>query len=338
MIKPSNLLHIYLATSLAYFAGFIYAEEADQSENSETLFQQLPGRWQGTLEGGLRVQPVSWRFLLNSNGNLVGYMGPRVEGMPRVAMDNLVVTEAGLSFNIDDQHAEFNGHFIDGALVGTWRQGLPAKLVMRKKDFIFDVTPAVSDSLVGNWLGSIAGTRVELEFKQEKKAGFVSGNLSIPSLDIADAPMVDIYSGNDNLLAFYTDNGRSFSGNLVGYQMQGDYRANRRTYKGDFTNITQMALSQKLTVSEEIKQQLLGRWTGFSSVEFNFIDNEKGDFGGVIRASGDYAPVISIDVNDEKIEILTENERYFSGSLIDGKLQGQYRYPDATVTTTFEKQ
>ena len=191
MFKYLNLNYSYFITYLAIcfacFTGYVSAEESEPGD-LDTLYQQLTGRWQGTIEGELRVQPVSWRFLVDDSGGLVGYMGPRVEGMPLVAMNNLVVTETGLSFSINKQHAEFYGHFIDGALVGTWQQGLPARLTMRKKDFIFAVSPAVSDNLVGYWEGSIVGTRVVLEFKKEMKEkpeqqeGLVSGSLSIPSL------------------------------------------------------------------------------------------------------------------------------------------------------------
>ena len=323
-------------STICLVISHVYADDNLSSDSPDNLGGQVIGRWQGTIEGGLRVQPVSWHFEKTDSGKLRGFMGPRLAGMPKVPMDNLVITPTSIEFSIAEQHAEYRGQWVNGSIVGTWRQGMPARLTMHKKEFVFVTTPEARDALAGWWEGSVAGTLVSLSFLP-KSATALSGNLSIPSRSIHNTPMVDIFSDTRGEVSFYTENRRSFSGDLKDAVLTGNYQVGAANYTTSFTNLNRVAKDHPLPITAEDKAELLGRWAGFATVVIYFMDNDNGELLGVVRASGKYAPIITLQIIDNRVEFTTDNQRSFTGILVDGQLQGTYRYPGAAATATFTR-
>lgn len=97
--------------------------EVEDRIYSEALLANVLGGWSGTItRGETPVQAIVWRFESSKPGKVIGFIGPAAQGVATIPMQNILITETALSFNVNDASGEFSGRFSDNGLEGSWTQ------------------------------------------------------------------------------------------------------------------------------------------------------------------------------------------------------------------------
>ncbi len=345
-------------------AALSFAEDATE----QALYAALAGRWEGTLAGAFRSQDVSWHFEVDEAGALKGYMGPSVAGMPKVPMENLSVNANEVNFDIAKQHATFTGTISAGGIAGTWRQGTPLPLQMKKKHFVFELPDSTRAALLGGWevqgseteggygiaisfsgisVQRIPGAAIHLEFT-ETEDGKLSGTMSIPASGLNAVPLVDIYLTEEGFAQFATDNGRSFSGKLINGVLVGDFASpDRPTRSRSFARAGRSEQGFDLDLSDAAWQRLAGRWyyeVIGDDVVLEVFETEEGKRRGqLIFDEGPLGrdPLLELVVEGDSVRLTTLTGRTFSGSFSEEAggedIVGEYRVNAYPFRVTFTR-
>ncbi len=92
------------------------------AENDPSLSRVI-GEWEGKIEiGKTRAQQILWRFEISDSGELVGFMGPANRGVAWIPMQNLVLTDSEISFDVKSQKGKYKGLLTEDKVSGTWSQ------------------------------------------------------------------------------------------------------------------------------------------------------------------------------------------------------------------------
>jgi hypothetical protein len=319
----TRTLLLLVLTTLCDFAG---AATPDAN-----LIAALKGRWEGVLTGAFRSQEVSWHFDVTESGELRGYMGPSFAGMPSLRMQNLVIDGNAVSFTLDSQHAAFTGSITPDGIVGSWQQGQPLQLQMKKKDFVFPLSEKIHAALLGRWdMDNPLNAAIWLEFA-DAGDGRLSGTLSMPSSNLHDIPLVDIFVTEEGFAQIATDNGRRFSGRLINGVLVGEYVSGTRNYRRSFVREGQRARGFDLDLSETAWDLLAGRWNAEiigDDVVLEFYRTEDNAMRGRLLFSEGPTrsdELLEVTVDGENFTYATYGGRTFVGTLSEEGLAGEYR-------------
>lgn len=100
---------------------------------SAELLEKVLGDWSGTIVvDATQSQDIVWRFESAESGKVTGLMGPAARGVASIPMQNVVITETDITFDVMDAGGKFSGKISTDIIEGTWTQGQEMSMSMSR--------------------------------------------------------------------------------------------------------------------------------------------------------------------------------------------------------------
>ncbi len=311
----------------------------EEKQLSAEVIGKVAGRWTGSLSipGGNSLAIVM-NFDAGDAGKLTGTMESPDQTPRKFPMENLLVNDTDVSFNVDTIRGRYEGSFADGKIVGTWSQGQDFELVLTRAEFdpreyALDLSEEDAAMLEGSWWGEISTPigPVPAIFRFVQNDGdFMLGYFDSPDRGASDIPL-KTFNINDGVVEMTMATG-GFSGTIEGGKITGDFRQGGQKLpltlqKGEMPPLL-------LDLAADSAAALLGSWRGTlktpqgtSTIVFRFEKQGGGTVGYIDNTDGGItgARIKSASLTDGQV-IIDSSELLrlrYTGTLGDGLIEGQ---------------
>jgi hypothetical protein len=207
---------------------------------SKAAIDTLSGAWHGpvTIPGGSLTFVA--RFKTDEHGELQGSLAVPEQGGQELKMSDIEFADGKLSFKIPVVAGELTANYVDGSLVGSWRQGpvtAPSIAVTLKRGdvaapvFALKLTDVQFAPLSGSWEGALdvttpQGTEIKLplvlRFETDKEARHVA-YLDSPSQGSKGIPVSEVTFADGKLLVKVAAVFAQYQAEVKGSKMVGQW-------------------------------------------------------------------------------------------------------------------